>query len=116
MDGDPPSTLDRGKDSLDPSTIKTALNIEAEKLEDIQDVVVTVTNGLPIYVRQLAKVEISHRPRLGIVGRYQKVRDGRRVDRLRFTPDETASAASADEPADARAVRSRATGRGEARS
>ncbi len=30
--------------------------IEVEKLEDIQDVVVTTTNGMPVYVQQIAKV------------------------------------------------------------
>jgi cobalt-zinc-cadmium resistance protein CzcA len=69
--------LGGGKDSLDPATIENALLIEAEKLQDIQDVVVAVTNGIPIYVRQIAKVEIKHRPRLGIVGRYLKEVDGR---------------------------------------
>ncbi|MBV8313531.1 MAG: efflux RND transporter permease subunit, partial [Planctomycetaceae bacterium] len=69
--------LGGGEDSLDPSSIDEALLIEAEKLEDIQDVVVTVTNNIPIYVRNIAKVEINHRPRLGIVGRLQKEVDGR---------------------------------------
>ena len=32
-------------------------------------VVVTTVNGNPIYVRQVAKVVVGHRPRLGIVGR-----------------------------------------------
>ena len=64
--------LGGGKDSLDPATIDQALVIEAEKLQDIQDVVVAVTDGQPIYVRQIAKVEIRHKPRLGIVGRRLK--------------------------------------------
>ncbi len=69
--------LGGGKDSLDPAEVQNALLIEAEKLQDIQDVVIAVTNGLPIYVRQIAKVEIKHRPRLGVVGRYLKEVDGR---------------------------------------
>jgi heavy metal efflux system protein len=69
--------LGKGKDSLDPATIDEALLIEAEKLQDIQDVVVANTNGIPIYVRNIAKVEINHRPRLGVVGRLQKEVDGR---------------------------------------
>jgi len=69
--------LGGAKDSLDPANVRDALTIEAEKLEDIQDVVITVTNGIPIYVRQIAKVEINHRPRLGIVGRYLKEVDGK---------------------------------------
>ena len=43
--------------------------IEVEKLEDIQDVVVTSYNNMPIYVKQIAKVVIGYQPRLGIVGR-----------------------------------------------
>ena len=50
--------------------------IEADKLEDIQNVVITSTNGQPIYVRQVAKVEIGHRPRLGKAGRLLKEKDG----------------------------------------
>ncbi|MDR3639108.1 MAG: efflux RND transporter permease subunit [Isosphaeraceae bacterium] len=64
--------LGGGKDSLEPAQVQNSLVIEAEKLQDIQDVVVAVTDGLPIYVRQVAKVEIKHRPRLGIVGRRLK--------------------------------------------
>jgi Cu/Ag efflux pump CusA len=58
--------LGGGKDSLDPANVENALLIEVEKLQDIQDVVVAVTNGIPIFVRQIAKVEIKHRPRLGV--------------------------------------------------
>src|SRR5262245_59535659 len=54
--------LGGGRDSLEPANAHDAFTIEAEKLEDIQDVVITVTNGIPIYVRQVAKVEINHRP------------------------------------------------------
>ena len=61
-----------GKDPLDPNNVEHALLIEAEKLRDIEDVVVAANNGIPIYVKQIAKVEIRHRPRLGIVGRYLK--------------------------------------------
>ena len=55
------------------------------EVEDIQDVVVANTNGIPIYVRNIAKVEINHRPRLGIVGRLQKEVDGRPRSRTRTT-------------------------------
>lgn len=61
--------LGGGVDSLDPANVERATLIEAEKLQDINDVVVTSNNGVPIYVRQLAKVIVGHRPRLGIVGR-----------------------------------------------
>ena len=61
--------LGGGVDPLAPDRIEESLVIEAEKLEDINDVVVTSVNGIPVYVRQLAEVVIGHRPRLGIVGR-----------------------------------------------
>ena len=43
--------------------------IEVEKLEDIQDVVVTTYNNMPVYIKQIAKVVIGYQPRLGVVGR-----------------------------------------------
>ena len=46
-----------------------AYAIEVEKLEDIQDVVVTSYNNMPVYVKQIAKVVIGYQPRLGVVGR-----------------------------------------------
>jgi cobalt-zinc-cadmium resistance protein CzcA len=62
--------LGGGVDPLDPSNVSRAAAIEAEKLDDIRDVVVSVgPDGTPIYVRQVAQVVIGHRPRLGIVGR-----------------------------------------------
>ncbi len=71
--------LGKGKDSLDPTSIGESMLIEGEKLQDIQDVVVTVTNGIPVYVRQVATVEIRHQPRLGIVGRTLPIREGSQV-------------------------------------
>ena len=70
--------LGGGKDSLEPASAKNALALEAEKLEDIMNVVIATTNSTPIYVRQIAKVEINHQPRLGIVGRYLKEYNGKR--------------------------------------
>jgi len=61
--------LGGGVDPLDPANIEHARAIEAEKLDDINKVVVTARDGAPLFVRQLAKVVVSHRPRLGIVGR-----------------------------------------------
>lgn len=61
--------LGGGIDPLDPTNVERAAVIEAEKIQDIYDVVVKSNKGVPIYVRQLAKVIIGHRPRLGIVGR-----------------------------------------------
>ena len=61
--------LGEGRDSLDPAVADHAYAIEVEKLEDIQDVVVTSYNNMPVYVKQIAKVVIGYQPRLGIVGR-----------------------------------------------
>jgi cobalt-zinc-cadmium resistance protein CzcA len=68
--------LGEGTDPLDPANVENGYKIEADKLEDIQNVVITSTNGEPIYVRQVAKVEIGHRPRLGKAGRLLKEKDG----------------------------------------
>ncbi|WP_165233561.1 efflux RND transporter permease subunit [Aquisphaera insulae] len=68
--------LGEGVDPLDPSNIDQSYRIEADKLEDIQNVVITSRGGEPIYVRQVAKVEIGHRPRLGKAGRILKEKDG----------------------------------------
>src|SRR5690349_14555598 len=67
--------LGEGVDPLDPSNVENAFAIEADKLEDIQNVVITSREGEPIYVRQVAKVEIGHRPRLGKAGRLLKEKD-----------------------------------------
>ena len=61
--------LGEGVDSLDPAVADHAYAIEVEKLEDIQDVVVTSYNNMPVYVKQIAKVVIGYQPRLGVVGR-----------------------------------------------
>ncbi len=61
--------LGEGVDPLDPANVERAYTIEADKLQDIRDVVVASNNGIPIYLKQIAKVIVGHRPRLGIVGR-----------------------------------------------
>jgi cobalt-zinc-cadmium resistance protein CzcA len=61
--------LGEGVDSLDPAVADRAYAIEIEKLEDIQDVVVTTYQNMPVYIRQIARVVIGYQPRLGIVGR-----------------------------------------------
>src|SRR3954463_12852024 len=62
--------LGGGVDPLEPARVSQASVIEAEKLDDIRDVVVaTSPDGTPIYVRQVAQVVVGHRPRLGKVGR-----------------------------------------------
>ena len=62
--------LGGGIDPLDPSKVERPLVIETEKLDDIRDVVVaTAPDGTPVYVRQVARVVVGNRPRLGIVGR-----------------------------------------------
>src|SRR5205823_10073689 len=55
--------LGGGVDPLDLALVSRAAGIEAEKLDDIRDVVVdTSPDGTPIYVRQLAQVVVGHRP------------------------------------------------------
>ena len=61
--------LGEGIDSLDPAVADHAYAIEIEKLEDIEDVVVTTYNDMPVYIKQIAKVVIGYQPRLGLVGR-----------------------------------------------
>ncbi|SIO31685.1 cobalt-zinc-cadmium resistance protein CzcA [Singulisphaera sp. GP187] len=61
--------LGAGIDPLDPANIERSYALEVEKLEDIQDVVVATYEGVPVYIKQLAKVVVGHRPRLGLVGR-----------------------------------------------
>src|SRR5262249_25604042 len=68
--------LGEGIDPLDPANVENSYSIEADKLEDIQNVVITTADDAPIYVRQVAKVKIGHRPRLGKVGRRLKEIDG----------------------------------------
>jgi cobalt-zinc-cadmium resistance protein CzcA len=61
--------LGSGTDPLDPGNVERAVLIEADKLDDIGGVVVTTNRGVPVPVRQLARVVVGHRPRLGMVGR-----------------------------------------------
>ena len=61
--------LGEGVDSLDPSKASRSYAIEVEKLEDIQDVVVTTYQSMPVYIKQVARVVIGYQPRLGVVGR-----------------------------------------------
>jgi len=61
--------LGEGIDPLDLSNIGNYATIEADKLEDIYNVVITSNSGTPIQVRQVAKVVVGNQPRLGIVGR-----------------------------------------------
>jgi heavy metal efflux system protein len=39
------------------------------KVEDIQNVVLSQENGVPVLIRDVGKVSVSYRPRLGILGR-----------------------------------------------
>ncbi len=68
-----------GVDPLDPARSDRADEIMAQKIDDINNVVIASTNGIPIYVKQVAQVVEYHRPRLGIVGRLLKEKDGKRV-------------------------------------
>ena len=83
--------LGGGVDPLDPANVANSATIEAEKLDDIRDVVIATNNGVPIFVRQVADVVIDHRPRLGKVGRTLKERDGEPI------PDESGKPIMVDE-------------------
>ena len=61
--------LGKGVDPLDAENIDRYASIEAEKLDDINSVVITSRSGVPIFVRQIARVVVGHQPRLGVVGR-----------------------------------------------
>jgi heavy metal efflux system protein len=58
-----------GVDGLDPARVYQYDEIEDQKVREIENVVVDTHKGVPIFVRQVAKVVVGHRPRLGIVGR-----------------------------------------------
>jgi heavy metal efflux system protein len=64
--------LGEGVDPLDPANVDKAVAITADKLQDINDVIITQANGTPIHVREVAKVIEGSRPRLGLVGRIVK--------------------------------------------
>src|SRR3954469_18423537 len=72
--------LGGGKDPLDPSNVDESDRIVAQKIDDINKVVLTSNNGIPIYVKQVAQVVEYHRPRLGIVGRKLKEKAGKPVN------------------------------------
>jgi cobalt-zinc-cadmium resistance protein CzcA len=44
---------------------------QGHKTDDIENVVLTQTNGIPVLVRDIAKVSVAYVPRLGILGRDQ---------------------------------------------
>ena len=71
--------LGGAKDPLDPALVANSDKIVAEKIDDVNNVVISSTNGIPIFVKQVAQVVEHHRPRLGIVGRRLKEKDGQRV-------------------------------------
>ena len=61
--------LGEGVDPIDPANSDRSYAIELEKLEDVQDVVVTTHKNMPVYIGQIAKVVMGYQPRLGVVGR-----------------------------------------------
>ncbi|MBX6312647.1 MAG: efflux RND transporter permease subunit [Isosphaeraceae bacterium] len=61
--------LGKGIDPLDPAKVDRHYLLEAEKLDDIERVIITTNDGVPIHVREVAQVIVGHRPRLGVVGR-----------------------------------------------
>jgi cobalt-zinc-cadmium resistance protein CzcA len=63
--------LGKGVDPLDPSNAYRRRELGDEKIEDIENVVITQAAGSPILVSHVATVVEGHRPRLGVVGRDQ---------------------------------------------
>ena len=62
--------LGGGIDPLDAEHVSDGFLLEADKLDEIGSIVLgDTTDGTPLYVRQVAKAVIGHKPRLGIVGR-----------------------------------------------
>ncbi|QEH34611.1 Cobalt-zinc-cadmium resistance protein CzcA [Aquisphaera giovannonii] len=61
--------LGEGVDPLDPANAENAYPVEIEKLEDLQNVIVTTHANMPVFIRQIARVVIGYQPRLGVVGR-----------------------------------------------
>jgi cobalt-zinc-cadmium resistance protein CzcA len=61
--------IGKGVDPLDPANVDRYVALEVGKLEDLNKVIVGTASGNPIYLRNVAKVVVGSRPRLGIVGR-----------------------------------------------
>jgi len=61
--------LGRGIDPLEPANAPRRAELVEQKLEDINNVVITQYHGNPILVKHVAKVVESYQPRLGIIGR-----------------------------------------------
>jgi cobalt-zinc-cadmium resistance protein CzcA len=61
--------LGGGVDPLANENIPEASRITLQKLDDINNVVITTRDGVPIFVKQVAHAVVSHQPRLGKVGR-----------------------------------------------
>ena len=55
---------------------RTIQSIVADKIQDINEVVLTSNKGVPIKVSEIAQVIVGNRPRLGKVGRLTKGDDG----------------------------------------
>ena len=69
--------LGEGIDPLDPDNVDRYRAIEVDKLSDLEKVIVTTISGNPVYLRNVAKVVVGNRPRLGLVGRGARGRRGR---------------------------------------
>ncbi|HWE37646.1 MAG TPA: CusA/CzcA family heavy metal efflux RND transporter [Isosphaeraceae bacterium] len=61
-----------GIDPLDPTRVDEAYVIEGTKLDELRNIEVDSNDGIPVYVKHLAKVIVGNRPRLGKVGRLLK--------------------------------------------
>jgi cobalt-zinc-cadmium resistance protein CzcA len=61
--------LGLGVDPLDPANAPRRRGLVDQKVEDIENVIVTQLQGNPIFVRNVARVVEGYHPRLGVVGR-----------------------------------------------
>ncbi|MFO0952553.1 MAG: CusA/CzcA family heavy metal efflux RND transporter [Isosphaeraceae bacterium] len=61
--------LGKGIDPLDPANVDHSMSLELSKIDDLNKVIVTQLDNNPVYLKNVAKVVVGHRPRLGIVGR-----------------------------------------------
>src|SRR4051794_7363690 len=61
--------LGKGVDPLDPANVDQAFAVEVKKLEDLRKIIIASVSDNPVYLRNIARAVVGHRPRLGIVGR-----------------------------------------------
>ncbi len=71
--------IGKGIDPLDPARAAQASSIEADKLDEIGMVMIATREGVPVFVSEVARPVVEHKPRLGKVGRTLKEKDGQPI-------------------------------------